>query len=259
LAAVAYYFMYNRRALAVKNILLVGVAKTRKEANRIAKASFQSFAMLTVESIYLSRRVTPENLEQYLTLDAHDESLKLMHDDQKGLIAVSGHVGNWEAVGSAISFHKPVVAITRRMDNPLVQRLMERRNPRHHLTVVDKNSQDRQSLLRSLKGGQALAIMIDQYNKDNGIDSPFMGVVTKTVTSPARLHFATRCPIMLIVGIRVGRLKFKAIAKDPPLMYVFTGDREKDIQRITDDLNERLKKYIREYPEQYLWAHRRWR
>ena len=259
IGTIIYYLLYNRRRLAIRNLLLTKVAQTPKEARRIAKASFQHFAMLAVESLYLADRITPQTFHQYIDLEICDSARHVIDTPGTGVIVVSGHLGNWEVAGSAVSFHKPMAAIARSMDNPLAQRLMLQRDSRQNITVVDKNAANPFSLIRALKQGKLLAILVDQYNFDHAINSPFLGVVTQTVVSPARLHLATHCPLIVGVGVRTGKLKFKFICDEPPLTYAPTGDKEADVRRITDELNVQLERYIRRYPEQYLWMHRRWR
>ena len=258
LGRISWTCLLSRRKTAISNILFSGITSDVSEAERIAKASFESFGMLTVESLIASRVITPDNLADHVEMIMPPETEKLLADPKAGGIFVTAHLGNWEVGGHIISLWKKLVAVARSMNNPYAQAFMIRRNPRRNMDIVVKHSPDRMSLLRPLKTGQMLALLSDQHASSHGIMADFFGHPAKTVTSPARLHLATRCPIVCGFSVRTGPMKFKLVGSEP-LFYERTGDSEADILRITTDLNKRLEAFIREYPEQYLWAHRRWR
>lgn len=258
LGSLSFALLGRRRRLAIDNVLRAGVADTPAEARRIARESFRHFSMLAVESLASTKLLTPETFDRYVELDRPAATKALMDDPAQGILFVTAHLGNWEMTGSALSLLKPLVAVARRMDNPLFTGLMRRRNPRRAMEIVEKHAQDRLSLLRALRSGKGLALLVDQHAASNGIMVPFFGRPASTVTSPARLHLATRCPIVVGYGRRIGPLRIR-IAFSEPLRYEATRDKDADVERITRDLNARLEAHIRECPEQYLWSHRRWR
>ena len=254
----AYLALFRRRRLAVSNVLRARITDDPREARRIARESFRHFSMLAVESLAATRLLTPDTLDEYIEMDMPPETRALMDDPSQGILFVTAHLGNWEITGSAISLVKPLVAVARKMDNPLFRGLMRRRNPRRAMEIVEKHATDRMSLLRALRSGKGLALLVDQHAASNGVQVPFFGIPASTVTSPARLHLATRCPIVYGYGFRLSPMHHR-IHYSAPLRYEATGDRDADILRITADLNRRLEDCIREHPEQYLWSHRRWR
>lgn len=255
---VSWHLLRSRRRTAIENILLTGITSDVGEAERIAKASFESFGMVTVESLASKKLLTPDTLEKYIDISIPAETEKLLADPVNGGIFVSAHLGNWEVSGHVISFWKRLVAVARTLNNPYAQAFMLRRNPRINMEILAKHSVDRMSLIRPLKSGQMLGLISDQHASSHGIMADFFGHPAKTVTSPARLHLATRCPIVCGYCVRTGPMKF-TMRSSEPLMYEKTSDHDADILRITSDLNKRLEAFIRLYPEQYLWAHRRWR
>lgn len=256
--SLAFALLAKRRKLAIANILLAGITQDPSEARSIARASFQHFSMLAVESLASSKLLTPDSFSRYVELEVDPETLALMKDSSQGILFVTGHLGNWEMTGTALSILKPLVAVARKMENPLFSRLMQRRNPRRSMEIVEKHAADRFSLLRALRAGKGLALLVDQHAASNGIWVPFFGTPASTVTSPARLHLATKCPIVLGYGKRVGPMKLH-FTMLKPVRYEPSGDKEADVDRITTDLNRQLESFIRDCPEQYLWSHRRWR
>ena len=79
-----------------------------------------------------------------------------------------------------------------------------------------------------------------------------------THTSPARLHLRSGMPVIVGAMIREGPFKYKPLGGDP-IQFKPTGNRDADVNELMTLFNQRLEEIIREYPEQYLWAHKRWR
>ena len=248
----------RRRRTATENVLLAGLASDRAEAARVARASFESFAMLSVESLKASKVVTPDTLSEHVAFDVPPETMELFKAPGKPVILASAHLGNWELSGHIISFFKPLVAVARTLDNPFAQRFLQRRNPRRRIEIVAKHSKDRLALLRPLREGKLLGLICDQHAASNGVEVPFFGHPASTVVSPARLHLATGAPIVCGVCFRTGPMKFLVTAS-APLRFEKTGDRDADIRAITLAIIRETERFIRLHPDQYLWAHRRWR
>ena len=248
----------GRRRLATDNVLSAGLAPDRRAAAKLARASFESFAMLSVESLKGSALLTPETLGEHVEWDVPPETEALFKAPGQPVVLASAHLGNWELSGHLISFWKPLVAVARTLDNPYVQRFMERRNPRRRIEIVAKHSPDRLALLRPLRTGKLLGLICDQHATSGGVVVPFFGRDAKTVASPARLALATGAPVVFGVCFRTGPMKFLMSASDP-IRFVPTGDREADVVALTRRISEITERFIRRHPEQYLWAHRRWR
>ena len=254
-----WWLLPSRRKLAINNVLLAGITADKKEAKRIAKKSFISFSMLTVESLAASKLITPETFDQYIDVsEVSPEVEKTLKNPDTGVILCSAHLGNWEVSGHAISFWKRLIAVARTLDNPYAQCLLEKRNTRRNIEIVAKHSADRGSLLRPLRNGMLLGLISDQHATSHRVLIDFMGKPAWTLTSTARLHLATRCPIVCGVAIRTGFMKFKIVTTGP-FEFEPSDDKEADILKITQTMNKELEKFIRQYPEQYLWAHKRWR
>ena len=253
-----WLLLRKRRRTATENVLRAGLARDRGEAVRIAKASFESFAMLSVESLKASKLLTPETAPAHVEYEVPSETWELLRKPGQPVILASAHLGNWELSGHLISFVKPLVAVARTLNNPYAQRFMQRRNPRRRIEIVAKHSRDRLALLRPLRAGKLLGLICDQHAASNGVEVPFFGHPAKTVVSPARMHLATGAPIVFGVCFRTGTMRFLMAASEP-IRVEPTGDREADIRAITLRINEVTERFIRRFPEQYLWAHRRWR
>ena len=258
LGSAAHFSLQRRRQMARQNILLAGCAADETEAARIAKESFKSFGMLAIESLAASRIINADTLGEHCEFDWPETARALVDAPGRGVILASAHLGNWEVSGHVGSFRKRTVAVARNMDNPLAQRFFLRRNPRRNMEIIGKHGGGK-SLSASIKDGCLLGLICDQHASGGGIICDFLGRPAKTITSPARLHLSTRAPIICVCCVRVGEMKFKVHSAAPISCDAAPADHAAAIRYLTQEINARLGAYIRQYPEQYLWSHNRWR
>jgi len=176
----------------------------------------------------------------------------------RGIVFATAHIGNWEMCGVAHGWnYAPMSVVYRPLDNPHLDRRLAALRQRSGNLAVDKRRALGQ-LLRRLRRGEAVALLIDQnVQEQDGIFVRFFDRPAATTTSAALLHLKTGATLM--GGFtRLGpdgryRMRYEApIRLDP------TGDRERDVARITQALNDMIEAWVREVPEQWLWIHRRW-
>ncbi len=258
LADVYFAAASRRRGITCDNVRRSGIVSDETEVRRIAKESFRHFACLVIDSLKSDAYLTPDTWRERIDLDVDPETLALLEKPDQGLILISGHLGNWEIAAQVISYLKPVVGITRDMNNPYVDKLMKQRKPRNNFKLTPKHDADMGRLLTTLKDGNVLALLIDQHARDRGVMVDFFGTPASTHASHAMLHLITKIPLCFGYCVKTGpmRFKFKAL---PPVCFERTGKRDDDVRAILEKLTLELESAIRAYPEQYLWAHRRWR
>ncbi|MBA4388808.1 MAG: hypothetical protein C0404_12565 [Verrucomicrobia bacterium] len=254
------WFLVNRsrRTTAMENIRRAGIAQGEGECRKIARQSFRHFGDLVVESLKSDREFTEQNWRDRVEMEIAPEAMAVLNNPTKGFILVSGHFGNWEVAAQLLSFIKPVVGITRDMNNPYTDRLMKERKPRNRFRLTPKHDAEAGRFLSILKNGEMLALMIDQHARDRGMPINFFGTPAATHTSAALLHLVTGAALSFGYCLRIGPLKYRMVLM-PPIRYKRTGNKEKDIRAIMEELTRHLEDTIRKNPEQYLWAHRRWR
>ncbi|MBR0055970.1 MAG: lysophospholipid acyltransferase family protein, partial [Kiritimatiellae bacterium] len=246
--------------IAVDNILAAGIARGRRDAARMARRSFQSLAQTVAESVTAPPLLSRHPGRVKIALDAPPETLAALHDPARGVILVSAHLGNWELAAKVCSAHKRVTGIARRMDNPLVQRLMERRGVRDGMDTIDKHDAHPMKIVRVLKRHEMLALLVDQHaSGDGAVTIDFMGRPARSYTTPAVLQRLTGAPILVGAAIRNGPLDFSLHFSEPIDYALGRGATDADILRATQDIASRLAALIRRWPDQYLWAHRRWK
>ncbi len=254
---IAYFFMPRRRRIAVGNILKAGITDSPRKARRIAHASAQSIALTVAESFIFPRY---KNVESRIELEMSKEAKEAIEASKCGFICYSGHFGNWEIGAQALARFRPVTGIARPMNNERVQALMDKKKMRADFETIDKHSGRPMDMVRALKRNRALAILSDQHaNGDGAIVIDVFGRPAKTYPTPAVLQQLTGAPIFFSYALRTGFMRFRIHFSEPLFYKVSKENKAADIQAATQDLSKRLEEIIRQYPEQYLWAHRRWK
>lgn len=262
LAALAFALMRRRRRVAVENLLAAGVAGSRREAVRIARLSFMSLAETVAESVAI-----PGMLEDpakagrvQIDIDAPPETLAALGDKSRGIILVSAHLGNWELAAKVCSRRKPVTGIARKMDNPLVQRLMERKGVRKGMETIDKHDAHPMKIVRVLRRGEMLALLVDQHaSGETACTVDFLGRPARSYTTPAVLQRLTGAPILVGAAIRNAPFYFTLHFSKPIDYGLGKSSGDAEILAATQDIADRLGVLIRRWPQEYLWAHRRWK
>jgi KDO2-lipid IV(A) lauroyltransferase len=195
-----------------------------------------------------------------LEYDISPEAEKAMRETKCGLICCSGHLGNWEVGAMLLTRYRSVTGIARPMKNPYVQRLMDRRGMRGDFETIDKHSGRPMDIVRALKRNRALAILSDQHaSADNAVIIDFFGRKAATYSTPVVVQKLTGAPIVFAYAARIGFMRFKAHVSGPIFYDIPKEGKDEAVAKATQDLAGRLEAAIREYPGQYLWAHRRWK
>ena len=258
LARTIYPLFRRRRRIAIDNILKAGITADPREADRIARMSWGHLAGHICEALKVPGVITRDNWREHLDESGGaPEAVRLLleaHDQP--ILLVSAHHGVWEAATNLLSFARPMIAIARTMNNPYVAKWMSRHHFRGPVTVIDKNRGFTSEVIRQWRREcAAMTILMDQHaNPRHAVKCDFMGRPAWTFTTAARLAIRYGYPIVVGSFVRVAPFRYRLVGGEP---LRFAPDA--DLAAATAQLNARLGEAIRQYPEQYLWAHRRWR
>lgn len=185
------------------------------------------------------------------------EGLENLPADKKPIIFFSGHLGNWELT-YPIAYQRgvPITLVFRQANNAYVDKMISEIRATQSLDMLPKGPKGALRLVRSIKNGNSLAMLIDQ-KMNEGIAVPFFG--RPAMTAPAIAEFALRynMPILPARVVRTKGCHFKATIY-PPLVFEKTGDNAADILTIMTKINQTLESWIRQYPAQWFWVHKRW-
>ena len=256
LAALLWPFFPRRRRISVENVLKCKIADDPRTARKIAKKAWCHLAGHIAEALFVPRVVTRENWREHLDVScAPAETVRLLLDKtDEPILIVSAHHGVWEAATNVLSFARPMIAVARVMNNRLLARWMARHHFRGPVTIVNKNDGFTVKVLHQWKETcAAMTLLVDQH-ASKGAPLTFLGRPARTVTSAARLAIRTRARIVIGSFVRVAPYRYRLVGGEA-LQF---GPND-SVEAAAQTMNDRLGAAIREYPEQYLWAHRRWR
>jgi len=256
-----YPFFKKRQRVAVDNILRAGITADPGQAERIARQSFGHLAGHICEALKVHQVINAGNWREHVTFDLPENSRQLVfHELDQPIIILTGHLGVWEAAVSIISFTRPMIAIARKMNNPFAERYLKNNHFRGEITIVDKNKGFTPAVIREWKKkAAAMTLVMDQHaGAKTGMRVDFLGRPAGTHTSPARLHLRTGTPAIVGAVIREAPFQYKFIGGEP-IRFHPTSDKERDVRELLTLINQQLGDIIRKYPEQYLWAHKRWK
>lgn len=255
---VLYVVAWRLRRRAKQHLLHSGVAKSAADADRIARLSFIEFGKLLVEIVKMNQEYDPAKVRCVGPAEAVDAAYG---PNSRNFIVVTAHYGNWEVAGTAFcdKSRHDMVSIMRAFSNPLIGELiLNHRRGKHH-SVVPKDAGGMRQLVKALRENKLATVLIDQHaSRKEGVETVFFGQPCRTHKTPALLHLKTGVPILPEITRRAGdNFEFELVVGDP-IIYQPTGDKEADVQAITQLCTTALEKIIAERPEQWLWVHRRW-
>ncbi len=176
----------------------------------------------------------------------------------KGILFVSGHLGNWEVMlHAARQYGFDGGAVYRPVNNPYIDRYIVRQRmtygPRE---PIAKGAQGTRRIFTLLRGGKSIFLLVDQKTNE-GLPIPFFGRDAMTTPAPAALALKLDAIVLLATNERMGGAHFRMTIREM-IEIEPSGDHDRDILALTTKLNAALEAAIRERPSQWLWIHRRW-
>lgn len=244
--------------MAIDNILRAGIESEPARATRLARRSARFFLVSIVETLKARRLLAGERWRDAVDFEIPSSVQALLDDPRRGVILAGGHQGNWEIAAQALSRLKPVTAAARKVSNPWVDRLLQRRKPSADFTLVPEWFGHPSRYTDALRAGRAVALLIDLDARGEGIKFDFFGRPAATHVTVPMLHLVTKAPLIFVSSRRVGPGRY-AIELSEPIEHRPTGDKQADVRAILGRLNGALEAAVRAEPEQYLWAHSRWK
>ncbi len=230
-----------------------------RQLRRIARKSFEHFAQLYLVELVMTPRIVDEwSWARYVELDDLGPALRELLSD-RGVILLTGHFGNYELLGYTICrLGIPLHAVMRPLDNPLINRYLERSREAGGLTLLYKKG------VSAIAGeildrGGGLCFIADQDAGRKGLFVDFFGRQASTYKSIGLLAMQKRVPIIVGYAVRTRRGFHYRIAVERIIQPEEWQAADDPLHWITQTFTRALESAIRRWPEQYLWVHRRWK
>jgi KDO2-lipid IV(A) lauroyltransferase len=254
----AFFIFRNRRRIALKNMEIVQKSGFKLPAapEQIAKGHFinlgrsaSELSMIYTGRIGIFKDIVFEGIDNYNNAQAKG----------KGIIAITGHCGNWELLSIANSWKSFTgSAVARRQSNPYINKWIENVRTKFGNKIIYKSGAIKE-VLSTLRNGGSIGILMDQSVVENeAVITEFFGEKVYTMKIPAFLAIKTGAAVLPLFINYLGkgrhRIKFE---KEVPIRI--SGNIEDDILVNTKIFSEYIEQYIKENPTEWLWIHRRWK
>lgn len=261
-------------AVALTRVLLAFAPKLRKTAEFNLKLAFpewtdaqrqatlhgmvRSLGWMAAEFARMPR-YNRENIEDVIVLDGNENFLEGQRRG-KGVLFLTAHLGAWELSSFAHALYGyPLRYMARPLDNARLDALVNRYRGLSGNQPIFKNESAR-TMLKVLKDTGTVGILADQNTMPaEGAFVDFFGVPACTTSGIARVALHTDAAVVPGYAVWDEALKKYRLRFEPPLELIRTGDTERDILENTQRFAKVTEEIIRNYPEQWVWVHARWK
>ena len=256
-ASLGYAPLGIRRDVVVKQLRGAFPGLDDAAVRRLARAAYAHLGHVSVETALLPS-LGADRVRSIFEGEEGFEQIEDAHRAGRGIILITGHFGNWELAGAYVAARGvPIEVITRRMNNPLFDAYLTRTREESGMQVSPDAEAVRRTP-RAFREGHAVAFVADQGVL--GLAStfvPFFGRPAKTPRGAAVFALRLGVPTMFCAAVRQPSGRYRFVVT--PVDTTPTGDREADVDAVVARYTKILEGWVRRYPEQYFWHHRRWK
>ncbi len=257
-AQIGYHLARPQRSTALHNLRMALPELSEVERNQIVRGIFSNLGRLLVEFSQFPK-LSPENVSETVEYEGLENYLDGLRRG-RGVLFLTAHVGAWELSSFAHCLYGyPMKFLTRPLDNPLVESLITGIRTLSGNHAIDRNGATR-AVLRALRNNETVGILVDQNTiRSEGVFADFFGI--PAATTPALATFALRTGAAVVPGfIRWDSARRRHVLSfEPPVELKQTGNPQEDIVANTRLFNEILERFVRKFPNQWLWIHKRWK
>jgi KDO2-lipid IV(A) lauroyltransferase len=253
------YFLLSRlRRVGIRNLGFAFQEKSQREKKKILRGVYVSLGRQLAE-FCLFPRYTRENTKNLFSYDGF-ENYEAAHARGKGIFYLTAHFGGWELSSFLHSLHgHPMHIIVRDLDNPYVQRLVERYRSLHGNQTHDKDDFAR-GLIAAMRKGESVGVLMDtNMTPPQGVFVDFFGKPAYAATGIARVALRTDAAVVPVFMIWDSVLSRYRLRFEPALELTRTGDEDADTIANTARFTKTIEETVRRFPDQWLWVHRRWK
>ena len=259
LGIVLFYLWGSRRKTALNNLkeaVSSGGLEITETPDRIIQTLFQNLGKGFAEVIKIYFGLG-RNIIESVTFEGI-EHFQTARSKRKGVLFITGHCGNWEllAIASARKL-SPVSVVARAMNNPYLNRVIEKARRTHGNRIIYKKAALK-NILRALRSNEAIGILMDQaVLAREGFVIDFLGRGAWTTKMPALIARKTGAAVLPAF---IHRTEYGHIIRIfPEVQLSHEDDKEEQLKKDTKKFSSYVEEYIQQYPSEWLWIHRRWK
>lgn len=255
-AKLGYWPLRIRRAVVTRHINACFPERSDAERRALVRESYAHLGRVMLDSVVLSRTGSDAIHELFERVDGW-EIIERHRARGEGIVLVAGHLGNWELSGAYLAaLGLKVAAVAKRQFNPLVDGFANRTRRRLGITVVYDDEAVRR-IPRLLREGYGVGLLSDQSGLGAATHVNFFGRPARTPRGAAVFALRFHAPLIFVLAARQPNGKYVLHLEE--VEVVRTGNLDADVDATTARFTAVLERWVRRYPGQYLWAHRRWK
>lgn len=243
---------------ARRNLEIAFPEMAENEREKIVHGTFESLGRHLGFVSHFSK-FKHEDIRRLVELIGKEENFDPAVASGRGILFFTGHFGSWEVFNLLPpAFGYQMNILVRRIDNPLVENFVDNFRTRFGSVTLDKTKSARK-MFRVLENGEILGVLADlNVQEKEGVFVDFFGVPASTTTSIAKLALNTNAIVLPAFAVWSEAKNKYLVYLDAPIEYQKTENAEEDIKNLTQAVTASIERYVRRYPEQWLWIHKRW-
>jgi KDO2-lipid IV(A) lauroyltransferase len=247
----------RRVGFALTNLRIAFPELSEAERRELGRRSYVHFAWNLAEWAR-SLDWGPDELMRRVKVDGLEHARAALAAG-RGAIVMSLHMGNFELAVRTVPLYGVAVSATGRpMANPGLWKRVVSGRKATGAELIDVRG-GAPEMIRALRANRLVGVMIDQYaRRTRAVLAPLFGARCPTSAGIATIALRTGCPVIPFYVVREGPEQHRASFL-PPIEMPDSGDRKADIAAGTARLNVQIESLIRKHPDQWWWAHRRFR
>lgn len=243
---------HRRRNICNVNLKLCFPELDGKSINNLMRATFRENGIGLIEAAI----AWTCDIKKFATQAEIDglHFLKAAQNEGNGVLLVGAHYSTLEMGGALLARYTDLDVTYRKHKNLLFDRFMTNSRRKHYTNVIER--EDVRTIARSLRNGNTVWFAPDQdYGKTHSLFAPFFGTEAATIKTTARFARLNNSPTLIFSHHRKKDNSGYILKISPKLLTYPTDDEFANAYQI----NQHLEARIREFPEQYLWLHRRFK
>lgn len=247
-----------RRAVAMENVRIAFPEKSEHERRKLIRAMWEHLLLMVCEIGQIQRKIHETNWRSYVTV--YNKRRWILLAGQPGpKVCVTGHFGNFEALGHVCSFWGfRTYTVARTLDNPYLERIVSRFRESLGQKILPKSNSAGQAD-EVLRTGGILALLGDQHAGKKGCVVDFLGRPASCHKALALFALLNRAPLLVVTCTRGSRPLQFSMGLDAVIDPADDSPEYRSVEELTQWYNDVLAARIRQQPEQYWWLHDRWK
>lgn len=246
-----------RRSVVLENLTRAFPEESASWRRRVATETYRHFGREGA-TLFRMRRLGPAQILERCEVGGLD-LLSRAIEEGRGVVALTGHLGNWEMAGAATAASGfPLDVVAKRQANLLFDTYVRETRERLGMRVIYQTEAPR-SVLRALRERRVVALVADQNVLTGGLFVEFFGEEASTARGPAVLAARGGAEVAMMISRRLPGPAARYSMRFVPVSYKRTSDPDENARRLLRAYHAILEDGIRAAPEQYFWFHKRWK